>query len=174
MILLPRPLLWGAWWIPSPWCIDWITIDVRKVSPTHPLQNLFVYFACVDNRIWNWILRKGFCILYPQRVYIRFSISCTPKKNSRNRPLHLLLAYWLLLSFWSHLEKENEGKKKRLKNKNKTHMTVPCSSAAMMSFAIEGNKENQMQLKDPVTNTCFQITSPLALRFHSRQTGLSF
>lgn len=47
--------------------------------------------------------RKGFNILYPLKVYVSFyflrSIMALLKKGIvRNRPLHLLLAYCLLLS----------------------------------------------------------------------------
>ena len=66
-----RLLLWGAWWIPSPWCIDCIIIGVKKKEDRH---------ICIRKiNIW-----KGFTILYPQIIMSVF-ISCAPSWLSKKK-----------------------------------------------------------------------------------------
>lgn len=118
-------LLWGAGWILSPRCFDCIIIDVKKKEKKKKMKHICSRKDVVsENKIWERVLLYS---LFPKHLCLFFFLFSafhhgSMKKNIlRNRPLHLLLAYCLLLSSGNHLEEENGGKKKIRNPVHETH-----------------------------------------------------
>lgn len=135
---------------------------------------------CENKRIERRIIRNIFFpyfFLNPKKRFIWVFVSCIPsslekKSFARNRPLHLLLTYWLFLQSWIISKRIQGGEKKIMKgwsHELKINVTVPCNyDFNWRALQLRATKKTDAMNWWSITNLLYDNTLALALFFHSR------